>query len=106
MDEVGVLRAVRSFIERGWIQGNYAKTADGTACNIWSEEACSWCLLGAINAAYFLTDLKTHSWVTFKISTLTTIGIATWNDTPGRSQQEVLDLLDKAITLAEKGSGL
>lgn len=41
----------RVLIEKGWTQGSFAKTADAFPVNWSSEDAVSFCLMGAFNRA-------------------------------------------------------
>jgi hypothetical protein len=89
------LRKARSFIERGWSQGKYARDADGNACPSGSYRARSWCFNGALSAADI--SLNTDDFIadTFKKCRVT------WNDKPERTQSEVLAKFDELIAKAE-----
>lgn len=50
---VDVLEHARELIKIGWIRGNWAKNKKGVSVDPWSEDACEWCIEGAILA-------KTH----------------------------------------------
>ena len=45
------------YLQKGWIQGNYARDQEGNSAHPWSAEACSWCLLGSIERAFCDMDL-------------------------------------------------
>src|SRR4051812_24445814 len=83
-----------------WIQKSFAKTASGRECSATDIKAQSWCLLGAVNYC-FLYDTTKHREAFDKLRNLIgtedkTFGISTWNDTPGRTHAEVVELVRKA----------
>ena len=40
-----------------WTQGTNARRSDGASCSEFSDEACAWCLVGALyRAAYEVSD--------------------------------------------------
>ena len=91
------LKKARSTIAWGWCQGCEARDIDGNETWIGSPTACRFCLTGAIIKAnpnngtradchYVLRkagDIKTH--------------LVSWNDKPGRTAFDVLELFDTAI---------
>lgn len=89
------LRQVRQFIAGGWTQGACARNSVDESVSVQSEDAVKFCLQGGclkvING-----DLAKYGDITHpifgKVGTLTD-----WNDAEGRTQQEVLDLLDSII---------
>jgi len=91
------LRAARTLVERGWVQGDY------------SRGPCV-CTLGALNAAFGddpNTDTRSNKWFDAKKlleSVVETPFLDVWNDEPGRTQGEVLAAFDKAIELAEQSA--
>jgi len=107
MDLVSLFRRARDLVAKGWTQGCHAISTDGTACDPTAINACKWCLDGALIRAareapesirYF--DIKqvlkaANNWsYDFRY--------ADWNDVKGRTQDEVLSALDKAIRYAEQ----
>lgn len=103
-----VLVAARWIIENvGWCQWHFAKSGDKevwmgrrTTIEKAAQEAgvskvdC-FCALGAINAVEADYDLKRSAAVV--IDNHTGGSVSTWNDTDGRTKEEVLDLFDRAI---------
>lgn len=99
-------------------QFTFAKDKDGTSVSYSSPEACSFCTMGAFwRAAELELGHEEDSWskareylhyleaaMVEKVKGTNTVvfGIPTWNDTPGRTKADVLDLFDKAIALAKK----
>lgn len=81
------LREARNLLERpgGWIQGN-------------AELNGSYCLTGALNKVCEIIDGEEIYWDLLQ-DVRRVIGrhLPTWNDTPGRTQAEVIDLLDETI---------
>lgn len=92
--EAEKLRYARTLIEKGWTQGAYAVDENGRAVSENSTYAKSFCAVGACLAA------KTSS---YYLDRLISQDVVAWNDTPGRTKEEVLDIFDRAIALAEKG---
>lgn len=77
----------------GWIQGDYGDSESG------------FCILGAVSAAYDEAALDDDGAVAREAckrlqATLSDLGfvtsVAAWNDRDGRTEQQVLDLLDTA----------
>lgn len=83
-------------IRQGWTQGSYAKTGDNMKCDSFSPEAAKWCIIGAISAC------PRYGYGYGSIDKLAAIlpdtveSVASWNDAPGRTQAEVIELLEKA----------
>jgi hypothetical protein len=110
MDAVDVLMEARAYIEKGWCQGAAAKDEFGQSVE-WEQRlngiARSWCALGAItdgaglrlqspelrDAEHLLQRVVGDGW------------IAVWNDSPGRTQEEVLEAFDRAIGLGLERTG-
>lgn len=78
---VAALRHARRLVENGWRQEGYGGPAQGR-----------YCLVGAISRATTACSVPP-----FQLPAL-----ETWNDAPGRTQADVLALLDKAIELGER----
>ncbi len=70
-----------------WIQGNFCNT----------EETC-FCLVGALNFAYPGSNISGARMLIKDAAGLGISGsIPNWNDAPGRTHAEVMEVLDKAI---------
>jgi len=93
-------------IQRGWTQGAMACTVDGRSLPslaAGSPEACRWCAIGAI------TDARNTSVWSDAIDTLRAVvaartqhsadevQIVWWNDAPGRTQAEVVEVYQQAL---------
>lgn len=74
-----------------WTQGPFARDASGTAVSPGTDEACSFCLVGAVYRVYGNMDL--HTLIPHLPAGMT---VPEFNDTKGRTHAEVLDLVVKA----------
>lgn len=73
-----------------WTQGTLARTKSGVRVQYFDADACSWCLVGALEKCgiiYF--DLM----VMGKLGFASSSDAVKWNDTPGRKKSEVIELL-------------
>jgi len=105
MTPLDVLKAARKRIEKpeNWLQGEFAKKAGGYVCNSGDPDAVCWCLSGAINAAdTALGGLDDVDWLYMQgvVYRACACSIVDYNDT--HTHPEVLEVMDKAIALAEK----
>ena len=106
MTERELLKSARELLahEGVWCQGASALDASGFACSPESRWAVSWCLIGAVETAAAQNAVKGSITVSALDIILRTIdgpdheGIVSWNDATGRTQDQVLTLLDSAIT--------
>ena len=91
---VTALKRARALIARknGWIQNDYSKKVGRTQ---------AYCALGALGkVASGTVYLDARSFLSGSL--LSSSAIATWNDTPGRTQKQVIRAFDRAIARAEK----
>jgi hypothetical protein len=119
-DITNTLKIARDIIDGGWTQGVFARNAEGTdeSTNWLSGINCTcYCLAGAIDRAAVIVSCESYPG-SGAIATKATAIVnrvlreqrlfwgseITWNDQPGRHVDEVLDLLDDAISLSEKES--
>lgn len=109
MDEIEILRAMRELLARpdGWTQGAYARTRPVTQRNAEQNEnyvesiehGSCFCLQGAYSK---VTDGK-RSQSHYKLDNLLGgclpehVSSTTFNDHPGRTQEEIVGLLDCAL---------
>ena len=83
---------------KDWCQGNYARDANKKPVIASDPSAVSYCLVGAIWAATPIIDWHLRAEISECLQLLNGNSIPTkWNDQKGRTKQEVIDLLDKAI---------
>lgn len=81
------------YVKRGWCRGASAKDALGIVVDPTSSHAIQWCTYGAICAAY-PEDPEKRSGVVSRLSEKVTGMIPEWNDAPGRTQRQVVALLE------------
>ena len=106
MTERELLKSARALLahEGVWCQGASALDEGGLACSPESRWAVSWCLIGAVETIAAQNAVKGSITVSALDIILRTIdgpdheGIVSWNDATGRTQDQVLTLLDSAIT--------
>lgn len=99
-----ILTKARELVAKpgGWTQGEFGRDKDGLRA-VYSSPAVSFCAYGAcIEAAAKYDGADTRVWAS-ATDALTAqikkagVSITVWNDTPGRTQAEVVELFDKAI---------
>jgi hypothetical protein len=96
MTTVEILKAARAKIEQGWTQKALARDAYGDPAR---GNGCSWCAEGALVA---VTGGRSKAFGYLRESLPDGFNdTAIYNDAPGRTQQEILDLYDAAIARAE-----
>jgi len=99
-----LLEAARMLLDDpdAWVQGAYAKDADGLPAHEMSPEACRWCLSGAIRALCPLDGgyplALNRQTARRYLGIATGLPIPDFND--NATHAEVLAALDKAIELA------
>lgn len=106
----------RRLVADGWTQGAHARDEAGLEVPSWSEEARSWSLLGALLSSWHRQDSKEDQDVVAHLIDAHALGQATevlgdvvgtasleqWNDSPGRSQAEVIGAFERALTRLEE----
>lgn len=95
--ELTALLKIRALLQKGWTQGHNAitKNGDGITCN--SPHAASFCLNGAlrrVTGSNAKQELKLYRTIESHLGGKTVVG---YNDTPGRTKQEVLTTLATVI---------
>lgn len=91
-----VLKAARWIIDNvGWCQGYYRKNAQGQDVYDDSQAAC-FCSVGALLAVE-----TSNQNLTTIAENLLNKDVVTWNDTPGRTKEEILKGFDLAIQRAK-----
>lgn len=89
---IAKLRKARTFIERGWTQGQYARDASGKSAWPTDYFAVRWCLGGALYCA----SPKTK-WLFVDPANGGIVHMPDWNDAPERTQADVLACIDNSI---------
>lgn len=110
MSLVADLRAARALVATPgqWAQGSYAKDANGRAVQISANEACTFCVMGALDKTTgkgTLTNVGTDRFIAARDALLvgaqTPFNLPVWNDDKNRTHAEVLTAFDNAIFDAE-----
>lgn len=110
-----VFQHAAALVDCGWTQGVYARNSAGNPCLTTGPDACSFCLFGAIKragSAAGLTDAQIDRLDAFagQVGLVTpgvkTSMVASWNDAPGRTKEEVSGFLRlTADKVQQKGTG-
>lgn len=104
---IQILQEARSYIARGWCAYAYARDTNCSPINPTTPDACCWDIRGALYKANHQLGFtyQTALYVTARRALRTSVQselLEEWNDTPGRTQAEVLAAFDRAIEM-EKG---
>jgi hypothetical protein len=101
--ELKILERTKEIVERGWTQGESARSAIGVKVAIDDIRACQWCVSGAMSLAckeVTGTPLGKY-WEAYgvlkNVLPNPVSGLVRFNDHPGTKKQDVLNVLDKAI---------
>ena len=107
---VGINKRLPSdYLELGWCQGSLALDSKGNRIHSSSDDAVSWCFLGSVEAAFYPNETM----IVFFRNTVRILmreglwddsytPVGDWNDTPGRTQEEVVVF----AKLVERKAGL
>jgi hypothetical protein len=111
-----VLRRAIGLIDKGWVQGAAASAKDGGFSYPGKWNAKNFCMLGAVEHSTFPwvcgkpfgiadyhANTATRLYIIDALDQLypSKYGIISFNDEYGRTQNEVLRVLQRALTLAE-----
>lgn len=98
-------RKVRAQIEKGWCRGKLARDKDGNETEPKNPRACSWCLVGACIAAIppdeSEADLAARRAFVNRLRDETGQDRAWFNDAEGRTKEQVIEAIDRAIERCE-----
>lgn len=89
-----------------WIQGTYAQNAEGMRVGFSNAAACKFCSEGALlNVCVEESDslVLENQMTARRILDQVTGHTVAWNDAPGRSHSEVMEMFDEAIAIAKAG---
>lgn len=97
-------KAADEIRRRGWYQGDY-----GSDLSDEGAFTCAVCALGAVNAAAHNGDpwsgmIFSHTQragAVFALEAVVGTTVPFWNDSPGRTVEEVLDVFERAALAAE-----
>lgn len=78
-----------------WTQKTLARNKEGIAVSYLSPTAFSFCLVGAVEKCYSLEDKQKAYKVLSRIVERTRFDPAYWNDSPGRTFEEVKALVEE-----------
>ena len=87
------------FVEKGWTQGAFARDKDGKSVLSRDPTAVSWCMAGAVIASQGCDGLTEHERWQLNAVLGRNLGFTLrlmYNDTPGRTQKEVVNVLREA----------
>lgn len=95
-EAIRILEEAKVKLKKGWCQGAFALNEWGETVSSRSPMAHRWCLMGAIESS--ANKAVSGSAVMTTVMEVTGIGgLARFNDAPGRTQAEVIEVLDRAI---------
>ena len=103
---VAVLRAAKDILRtRGWTKHAYARNKDGEKISAGSEDAVSFCALGALGRAQQESSSETYP-TSFRFMEkaaieLSHLSAAGYNDLVTTTIEDIYRLFDRAIELAE-----
>ncbi len=106
-----LLRSMRDKIATGWTTGCCARNRQGNPVVASSPEASQWCMVGSVTARVnegIGNSLKVRQNV-YRIMELVLADrneppfMDAYNDSDGRTREEVLEVLDEAISVAKVG---
>ena len=92
-----ILIDARALLAKGWTQRASSRDEDGLPPTAGKPSVC-WCAYGALMTANWRESDEVYDWLERKFNLRG--GLVAWNDQPGRTQAEVLDLFDRAIERA------
>lgn len=99
-DTIAHLHDMHAKITQGWCRGMLAQDKDGREIAYDSDNAAAWCLTGAYRTTRASYD--THALrILREVVSCGLQGLTTFNDR-AESKDEVLDVINKAITYAEQ----
>lgn len=102
-----ILVETRKLIEQGWIQGVNARNEYGASVASGSPDATCWCLQGGLlRVARDLNKSGRDIMLVADVLDNTALlrgsnDLVNYNDTPGRTKDEVLQLIDDTINSLE-----
>lgn len=99
--EVLLAAAARLVRKDGWSQGQYARTKNGVPTPMVDDSAHSWCVVGSMcRTAGWPNIMEPERYLREVIGA--NGDISKWNDTPGRTQLEVVEACVRAAIKAKE----
>lgn len=78
--------------EKKWTQNSNAKDKNNYKINPLNDNAVSWCLIGAVIKCYDKKPIDIRAKIIQKLEESIKTRLYLWNDTPGRTFNEVREL--------------
>ncbi len=94
MQLVDVYKRAAALIRRGHVKGANAANASGHRVSARSDDACAWCLIGAINAASGSNCALYGDALIAAGRSVPGRVLSQWNDAPERTAEEVAAFLE------------
>lgn len=92
-----VLLIAAELVRKGWVQCSMSKDAQGLNVPSTHPDAVCWCALGAINrAATGTRDEESGESAVRLLQNQVKSSIMVWNDTPGRTAEQVAKAMEVA----------
>lgn len=96
------LLKIRATIKKGWCQGAFAYDKDNNCVGANSSKAIKWCLVGACNKIMRQGDFSNEVQNLLFDTTMNPVSLSVWNDDRMRKKKQVLDLIDKTISILDE----
>ena len=97
-----VLAQARGLILTGWSKGAFSRDADMDQVELFDEEACCFCMAGAMFKVAKVEPLKAPAGFLDELARLLGFEdqnhMMVWNDRPERTKNQVLRCFDQAIS--------
>lgn len=86
------------YLRQGWCQGTLARNKDGESGGLARRDAVAWCMDGALRQARYDGGIDGMDCVHIQDSLYRLLPptYTTWNDAPGRTQEEVAAMMERA----------
>ena len=98
-----ILKQGKERVTKGWCQGVLTRTADGVGVHGTHPLAVRWCATGALNTPLGgdFRDNEITAYLFLEERILGGRSVILWNNDPKRTQEEVINLFDRAINVWE-----
>jgi hypothetical protein len=105
MTTIEALRRMRELLAKGWTQDCCCRDRRGMPIETGNAFAVSWCVIGAALTACPMNEQEALNVLRDNIGEEYDRKMRLWNDAPGRTQSEVLALMDRVIEAEEAKQG-
>lgn len=96
---IAALRRIRARLKRGWCQRANALDLEGHPVGSCNPRARRWCLAGATVGE--CEDARIYIYRALTTGEKRYRSVIEWNDCPGRTQEDVIAMVGRAIRMAE-----